>query len=234
MLFLSPPWCYRFQRNGPGGQRGCSKPSGNCRFFHPPLCQNALKTGICLSKGCKEVHIKGTVTSESGLKNSKTTKKPSGNDIPRNAKNQHQKDSYSSRDRNSKPSGNSSYSSSDERPKTPRKSRSDSTSSRVSDTPEGRTRSVSFSKSENLQDNEDFRKQLSQLKADLSQELAASIHTALQAMYVFHQQSLATHLPRFAQQMHHQMHHQPSPQFTHHSMGQFHPPQCNQSQQPPM
>ena len=75
-----PPWCSSYQSNSPGGKRGCNKDKSKCRYFHPKLCQNALATGVCVSKVCKEVHIKGTITSEETLKKSKNSqKKPAHN-----------------------------------------------------------------------------------------------------------------------------------------------------------
>ena len=45
-------------RNGPVGNRGCKR-RDKCRFFHPPLCQNALVTKMCFNSSCKLIHIRG-------------------------------------------------------------------------------------------------------------------------------------------------------------------------------
>ena len=217
-----PPWCYRLQSNGPGGKRGCSKASDKCRFFHPPLCQNALATGVCLSKGCKEVHIKGTITSEKGLKKSKdsTTSKhlrPSnkqshkpGPPSPKRGNDSKQRERERPRNRT-------------EEPVPRRRERTESMTSHASDpgTP-SRKRSVSFSKSDTVQENEDFLKHLSLMKADINQQIATAIQTAIQTMNAAHQQHQAAYLQHFAPHMYHQMMH--SPQFHHNNRSPFHHP----------
>ncbi|CAL8393772.1 unnamed protein product [Arctogadus glacialis] len=165
-----PPWCSRFQYNGRGGERGCHKADDKCRFFHPLLCQNAVSTGACLNKPCRKVHIRGTITNEKDLqKRSPRGRQPSApsqlNRQPPNARN-------------------------DERPRPqdkdnrgPRQGRTRTESS--SSTPpisagSNRTRAVSFNESRIPNSNADFLKHLSSMKADLSKEIAAIVHSTLQ------------------------------------------------------
>ena len=46
-------------RNGNKSGRGCKK-GKEYKFFHPPICRNSLKTGMCLKKDFRYHHIKST------------------------------------------------------------------------------------------------------------------------------------------------------------------------------
>ena len=151
---LPPSLVLQLPEQRPRGETGCNKDKSKCRYFHPKLCQNALATGVCVSKVCKEVHIKGTITSEETLKKSKNSqKKPAHN----NSKLTHQQQQAGRDSQSRKPSTPSSRNSNPRADNSAPRSRADSASM---DVPPGsgsnRQRSVSFSKSEKEQDKEDF------------------------------------------------------------------------------
>ena len=160
-IVLHPPWYTPYQKNGPGGKRGCKKAHEKCAYFHPPLCQTALQAGVC-----KEVHILGTATSKQALARKKKQQsdddskkkyeyKGKRNRIPSKgpSKPEHKQDGPFLYDKGEKGS----------------RSRTNSSSSAASakGNDQYRQRSVSFSKSQDSQSNEDFYKQLSQMKADM-------------------------------------------------------------------
>ena len=184
-----PPWCHKFQYNGKGGKRGCHNADDKCRFFHPQLCQNAVSTGVCLNKPCKKVHIRGTITTERDLKDSRRGRQLSAssqqNKHPPNSRHE---DRTRSQDR-------------DNRGSRPGRNRTDSTSSNPSDP--HRTRAVSFSESHVPHSNEDFLKHLSSMKADLSKEIASMVQSSLQNLLA-------------SSQLFQQVQQQPSPQMYHH------------------
>ena len=237
-----PPWCHRFQKNGPKGKRGCSKPHDKCRFFHPTLCQTAIATGVCLSSTCKEVHIRGTITTQNGLQKSKNPKRSQQPQHPRSdgpPRNQPYRRDQPRRDQPNTSSNSDRRS--DRR-------RTDSTSSdapqqhgRVrnrenaappncsTEPPTETTRSVSFSTSESFQEKEDFRKHLSQIKADLRQEIAVSIQAAIQALQIHqHHAHQFSHLQHPPPQMQH------TPQFNRSTHTQVFPQNLNQTFQQQM
>ena len=154
------------------------------------LCQNALATGVCVSKVCKEVHIKGTITSEETLKKSKNSqKKPAHN----NSKLTHQQQQAGRDSQSRKPSTPSSRNSNPHADNSAPRSRADSASMDVPPSSgSNRQRSVSFSKSEKEQDKEDFLKHLSQMKSDFSRELSSMMQSSLQSLQLFHQQLAAS------------------------------------------
>ena len=53
-----PPFCFRFQKNGPNGNHGCRK-GKQCSYYHPTMCRNGLNDNMCLDKNCKFTHIRG-------------------------------------------------------------------------------------------------------------------------------------------------------------------------------
>ena len=46
-------------RNGDKNARGCKKGS-KCEYFHPLICQDSLKHGLCTKSKCLMHHIQGT------------------------------------------------------------------------------------------------------------------------------------------------------------------------------
>ena len=189
-----PPWCSRFQYNGRGGERGCHKVDDKCRFFHPLLCQNAVSTGACLNKPCRKVHIRGTITTVKDLqKRAPRDRQPSApsqlnttKDLQKRAPRGRQPSAPSQLKLNRQPPN----ARNDERPRPqdkgirgPRQGRTRTESS--SSTPpisagSNRTRAVSFNESRIPNSNADFLKHLSSMKADLSKEIAAIVHSSLQ------------------------------------------------------
>ncbi len=206
-----PPWCHRFQYNGKGGKRGCHKADDKCRFFHPQLCQNAVSTGACLNKPCKKVHIRGTITTERDLKDSRKGRQVS---TP----------SHQNRDpRNSRHEGRTRSQDRDNRSPCPDRNRTDSTSSDPSNP--HRTRAVSFSESHVPQPKEDFLKHLSSMKADLTKEIASMVQSSLQNLlassqlfqqvqqHPFPQMYHPSQLPQFQQAPQPHYHQVPQTQF---------------------
>ena len=56
--FRHPRKCIRYCRFGSGNSKGCS--NFECKFFHPILCRNSVKEGICLKDDCTYTHLVGT------------------------------------------------------------------------------------------------------------------------------------------------------------------------------
>ena len=198
-----PPWCHKFQYNGKGGKRGCHIADDKCKFFHPQLCQNAVSTGVCLNKPCKKVHIRGTITTERDLKDSRRGRHLSAS----LQQNQHPP--------NSRPEGRTRPQDRDNRGSRPSRNRMDSSSSSSNPSDPHRTRAVSFSESHVHHSNEDFLKHLSSMKADLSKEITSMVQSSLQNLLA-------------SSQLFQQVQQQPSPQMYHHSQL----PQFQQAPQP--
>ena len=165
-----------------------------CRFFHPLLCQNAVSTGACLNKPCRKVQIRGTITTVKDLqKRAPRDRQPSApsqlnttKDLQKRAPRGRQPSAPSQLKLNRQPPN----ARNDERPRPqdkgirgPRQGRTRTESS--SSTPpisagSNRTRAVSFNESRIPNSNADFLKHLSSMKADLSKEIAAIVHSSLQ------------------------------------------------------
>jgi len=54
-----PKRCNYFVAAGNDRRHGCTM-KGRCKFYHPKLCENAVKLRTCLNQDCKEVHFRGT------------------------------------------------------------------------------------------------------------------------------------------------------------------------------
>ena len=57
--FDHPKKCFKYTRHGPNKKHGCTK-GKDCQYYHPPLCNNSVKSGICRRKDCHFHHLKGT------------------------------------------------------------------------------------------------------------------------------------------------------------------------------
>ena len=147
-----PPWCFRYQRNGPKGRNGCRSSADACRFYHPKLCENALNAGTCLSSTCKEVHITGTITRKENL--GKKQRRNAGSSQPESSKRKATEVLQSDR----KPRKRSASESSENAP----------------------AKSVHFSKPYGQTKEEDFQQHLLQMKADITKDITAAMSSWFQ------------------------------------------------------
>ena len=201
-----PPWCFLFQNNGKGGARGCHKADNKCLYFHPQLCQNAVKQGICLNKPCKKVHIRGTITNARHLKNSKGGRQTSS------SSQQNHQPPNSTNGRRARPNDR------DNRESNSGRKRTESNSSTPSiTTGSNRNRTVRFNESHVPEPNQDFRNHYSSMKADLAKDMAAMIQSSLRDLLRSPQtlQNLQHQDPLYLQQPS-QNHHLSSQRHQHH------------------
>ena len=201
-----PPWCFKFQNNGRGGERGCHIADDRCTYFHPQLCQNAVKQGICLNKPCKRVHIRGTITNEKNLKYAKRGRQTSSSSSSSSSsqQNRHPPKSNENRER-SQTRDNSGYSSG--------RKRTESNSSTPSNTTgANRNRTVSFNETHVSEPSQDFRNHYSSMKADLTKDIAAMIQSSLRDLL---------RSPQVLQNLQHQdLLYPPQPSLNHHLSSQ--------------
>lgn len=172
-----PPWCHRFTKNGPGGQRGCKYGADKCNYFHPNLCQNGLQMKCCFNKDCKLVHIRGCNRSKqpnnnpqnppSGSKSKSSGPKasiPPKSAAPSTSGN---RKTYASVAAQSNPSAQS------------KRTRNDTLSSQSS---KFHSKNEVNSKVRPNYNNEDFQRHLESLKSDLAKMVSDMVTTSMQAL----------------------------------------------------
>ena len=73
-----PIFCQKLLQHGLRAPDGCDGKS--CHDLHPPICQRSLRSKKCFFKGCKRVHLRGTIRTREREHQSRTHISPSSTD----------------------------------------------------------------------------------------------------------------------------------------------------------
>ena len=73
-----PIFCQKLLQHGLRAPNGCDGKS--CHDLHPPICQRSLRSKKCFFRGCKRVHLRGTIRTRQRERQSRTNISPSSTD----------------------------------------------------------------------------------------------------------------------------------------------------------